>query len=219
MAEADVLFRSIKAGEESAHSWETNAWVSGASDYAYAEGYRRAARLVADHVIQSKWDIDFLVYPVAFLYRHNVELQLKRLIPDGAFLADVPLSEKDRELLPSTHRLDLLWILFKPILGKIAGEFGVTDNDMKAIESYVNQIHRIDDRSFAFRYMNTKSGDRSIDGGELPHINVGALASAMEKLTATLFGLGEAFHEAVQVECEMRAEAYADYQQAYSDGS
>ena len=105
MAATDVLFRSVKAGEPGEHSWETNAWVSGASDYAYAEGYSRAARLLADYVIREKWDTDFLVYPIAFLYRHSIELQLKRLIPDSAFLADVALSEDKRNLLRGAHRV------------------------------------------------------------------------------------------------------------------
>src|SRR5712671_6183891 len=92
-AKGDALFRSVTASEADEDDWETNAWVRGATDYAYAEGYRRAARILADHVIQNRWDIDFLVYPIVFLYRHNIELQFKRLIPDGAFLAGHVLTD------------------------------------------------------------------------------------------------------------------------------
>src|SRR5260370_16784696 len=101
----DLLFRSISVGEGEDQSWETNACLRGATDYAYAEGYRLAARLIADHVIEKRWDTDFLVYPIVFLYRHNVELQLKRLIPQGAFLADHTSSETHRNFLHSSHSL------------------------------------------------------------------------------------------------------------------
>jgi hypothetical protein len=39
----------------------------------------------------------------------------------------------------------------------------------------------------------------------------GVFAEAMEKLTGYLFGLGEAFHDAVQIKCEMEDEARAEY--------
>jgi hypothetical protein len=105
----------------------------------------------------------------------------------------------------------------KPILSALAGEFAVSEDDMRAIESYIHQIHRIDALSFAFRYMHKKTGDVSIDTANLPHINIGALAAAMEKLTTFLSGLGHAFDEHIKVERDMRAEADADYREAYSD--
>jgi len=44
------------------------------------------------------------------------------------------------------------------------------------------------------------------------------LAGGMEKLTSYLFGMGESFHEAIQVKCEMEDEArseYARYMEVY----
>ncbi len=206
----DILFRSVKAGEGSEGDWETNAWVRGATDYAYAEGYRRAARMLANDVIQNRWDTDFLVFPIVFLYRHNVELQLKNLIPRGAYLVRHGLNEDDRKVLKSSHRLDQLWGVFEPILRALAGEFGVTDDQIDAISSYIRQVHAVDEGSFSFRYMTNKAGADSIDKDKLPHINIGVLAEGMEKLTGYLFGLGEAFHEAAQVQAEMDAEARAE---------
>src|SRR5208282_229980 len=117
----DILFRSVTAKEGDENDWETNARVSKASEYAYAEGYRLAGRILAAHVIQNKWDADFLVYPIVFLYRHNVELQFKRLIPMGASLTEQALSEADWRMLQESHDLSRLWALFTPIL-QIAGK-------------------------------------------------------------------------------------------------
>jgi hypothetical protein len=207
----DVLFRSVDASEGGEGDWETNAWVRGATDYAYAEGYRRAARLLANDVIQNRWDTDFLVFPIVFLYRHNVELQLKNLIPQGAYLARNALNEANRNTLKSSHRLDQLWGIFEPILRTLKGEFAVTEDQIEAITSYIAQIHAVDELSFSFRYITNKAGTASIDKEKLPYINLGVLAEGMEKLTGFLFGLGEAFREAIQVQHEMEHDALAEY--------
>src|ERR1019366_2025154 len=68
-------------------------------------------------------DQDFLVYPIIFLYRHHVELMLKRIIRQVPSLIDGRLSEKQREHLEK-HRLDLLWEDLRgmlPALCKAAG--------------------------------------------------------------------------------------------------
>jgi hypothetical protein len=210
-AKGDILFRSVKSGEAREDAWETNASIGRADKYAYAEGYRLAGRLLADHVIQSRWDTDFLVYPIAFLYRHYVELQLKRLIPDGAFLANEALSEATYNLLKRSHRLDQLWGVFEPILRQLAkGGSGISPAEIEALDSYIRQIHDIDEGSFSFRYGTTKSGAPSIDKDKLPHINIGVLAEGMEKLTAYLFGLGVAFYEEIQIKCEIENEARSE---------
>jgi hypothetical protein len=211
-AKGDILFREVHADEGDKNSWEMNANVCGATEYSYSEGYRLAGRVLADHVIQNRWDTDFLVYPIVFLYRHYVELQLKRLIPNGAFLTGQSLSGPDWKLLSSCHNLEQLWRLLEPILRKLAKEgFGIKPNEIEATGSYIRQIHNIDEGSFSFRYLTTKSGSPSIDKNRLQHINVGVLAEGMERLTGYLFGVGEAFREAIQIKCEMEDEARAEY--------
>jgi hypothetical protein len=207
----DVLFRFLNAAEGGQDDWETNAWTEGATDYAYAEGYRLAGRIIADHVIQNRWDADFLVYPIVFVYRHYIELQLKRLIPQAAFLANHPLSEAHRKLLSTSHILVQLWGVIEPILQELAAAgASVTPADIEATASYIGQIHALDAGSDSFRYTTTKSGAPSIDKAKLPYINIGVLADGMERLTAYLFGLGAEFREAIQAKCEMEAEAYAE---------
>jgi len=216
-AKGDIIFRSVNAGQGEEDDWETNASVRGANEYSYAEGYRRAGRVLADHVIQSRWDTDFLVYPIIFLYRHYVELQLKRLIPDAAFLSGHSLRDTDRKALSGSHSLNEVWKILEPILQELAtGGFGITQEEIEATDSYTQQIHSVDEGSFSFRYLNTKSGAPSIDKDKLPHLNIGVFAEAMEKLTGYLFGLGEAFHDAVQTKCEMEDEARAEYAATWS---
>src|ERR1700722_2013248 len=125
----DILFGSVNGSQRNARDWEANAKIRGADDCPYAEGYHRAGRILADHVIQQGGTADLLVYPIAFLYRHSVELQFKRLIPIGAFLTDRVLSKENQAHL-SKHDLGQLWAILEPILrqfGKPNGD--VADED------------------------------------------------------------------------------------------
>jgi hypothetical protein len=212
LKKGEILFQSVRAEQGNEDDCRTNASIRAASEYSYSEGYRRAARIVADHVIQNKWNQDFLVYPTVFLYRHYVELQLKRLISTGAFLVDQVLSDGERKLLQTSHRLDQLWALLKPILRKA---LPMSPEDIAAIDCYVIQLHDIDPLSYSTRYMFTKVGTPSIDKNKVPQINIGVLSQGMEKFTNYLFGLGEAVREAYEIKCEMDAEARAEYMEYY----
>src|SRR5258708_28614683 len=90
--------------------WMNNAWlnVMGNGDpYAYKAGYRRGAEILIGYVCEHGREQDVLVYPIIFLYRHHVELMLKRIIKRVLYVIDGRLNKKLREHLEK-HRLDLL---------------------------------------------------------------------------------------------------------------
>lgn len=63
--------------------WSNNAVLNrmtGEEWWVYAEGYARGAEILVRHVVDGNRDLDFLVYPIVFLYRHHLELALKDLI-------------------------------------------------------------------------------------------------------------------------------------------
>jgi hypothetical protein len=215
-AKSDILFRSMTSSEGDDFIPDTNARIRKADDYAYSEGYRLAARIVVEHVIQNSMEADFLVYPIVFLYRHNVELQLKRLIPIGALLVNRAISKADCKLLQKSHHLDELWALFEPILRTtVSGSFGIKSSDIDGIGSYIRQLHEIDRGSYSARYALTPDGQPSIDNVRHPALNIGVIAECMERLTGYLFGLAEAFHEAQQFKCEMEDEDRAEEMEYY----
>src|ERR1700722_5304197 len=201
LAKTDVLFRSVCPTEG---EWRTNARRTNASEDAYAEVDRLACRIVADYVLQDRLEADFLVYPVVFLYRHCVELQVKKLIPDSAYLADRNITEDQKRTLRSSHRLDELWAILEPILED--NSINIEADRIESIASSVRQLHEIDKESFSFRYSITKSGAPSIDKKKLPHVNLRVVAGCMERLTGYLDGLGWV-SEALQTKYEMEAEA------------
>lgn len=70
----DKLFRG------DLRDWKNNACLRNGNEYAYREGYRRGAQILVRAVEETQSDQDFLVYPIVFLYRHHIELALKRVI-------------------------------------------------------------------------------------------------------------------------------------------
>lgn len=106
--------------------WHNNACLgfTHPGDYTgYTEGYRRGARLLVEHVNERARDQDYLVYPIFFLYRHHVELALKRLLRTAPYLVDRLHTESETKHL-GMHRLDLLWQDLKPLLAGVAKAAG-----------------------------------------------------------------------------------------------
>ena len=159
--QGDILFRSDR------DMWSVNACMNPGDEFPYREGYRRGARQLIEYVCSENRDQDFLVHPIIYLYRHHVELVLKRLLPLAADLAGEELSEKcSRDL--DQHRIDELWNNLKPFLKKekIRKHCGVAiaADDFAGISSYIQQLSKIDPDAQAFRYSHRKTGEASSSG-------------------------------------------------------
>src|SRR5579859_6702346 len=92
---------------------------------AYIEGYRRGAELLVQYAVEHG-DQDFLVYPIIFLYRHHIELILKRIIELAPSVLERSLTPVEEKHLKNSHKLDVLWQDAEPIMAEIAacGGFG-----------------------------------------------------------------------------------------------
>src|SRR5215208_5827213 len=77
--------------------------------HAYADGYRRAATIVATHLDSARGDEDRVVFALLGLWRHYLELKLKALIPDMRELPGGP-----SEPVPVKHDLTKLWSIAEP---------------------------------------------------------------------------------------------------------
>lgn len=162
---------------------------------AYAEGYLEAAKLLARIVIYSQSKMDTLVYPIIYLYRHYLEIKLKDLIRHGANITGTTIDEKlEREL--GEHNLMVLWNRFKPFFKEVSGYNDSFEDVKKGIESYINQIHAIDPKSFTFRYDRPKNSTvHNLEKFE--RINIFHFCQNMEKLTELIEGIDCEFHEAL----------------------
>ena len=80
--------------------WQANACVKSIdAPMAYPDGYRRAALHLAEYVCEEGRGQDYLVYSIAYLYRHHIELTLKSIIGAAAFVIDHTSTKDDFDTL------------------------------------------------------------------------------------------------------------------------
>ena len=144
----------------------------------YATAYKDGADALVERTITARHQLDILVYPIAFLYRHYLELRLKQLISAGTELVQGKLPEK----WPSGHNIDWLWGFCRKLLEEIFPEGEQADLD--ATEDCIRQFSAVDAGSMAFRYPEDKEGKPYLD--KLTKVNVRNLAEVIERIARLL---------------------------------
>lgn len=208
----DKLFRG------DLRDWKYNAYLRNGDEYAYREGYRRGAQCLVQAVGETERDQDFLVYPIIFLYRHHIELALKRIIRQAPYLIERPLTKLESDHL-NQHRLDWLWHDFKPMaaaISRAAGWDELPTEDVEGIDDYIHQLYEVDPRSDSLRYAHSKKGDPSLPK-ELTYINLRHFGGLMERLANYLDGLEAGSSHLEDLKQEMEGEMNADMAEYYHD--
>lgn len=171
--------------------WRLDAnvpWVQAQKDiYPYAEGYRRAAVVLLDSMPEIEQNPDFLLWPLAFLWRHHIELMLKDIIGKGRLL------EHQDAGFPEHHRLVDLWREAKAHIARCGSDDAP---ELVHVETAIVEFQRVDPGATGFRYpFARKDGGPSLpDAPEC--INLRALQTTMEGLAN--------FFDCVCAELEMR---------------
>ena len=151
-------------------------------DQIYASGYRKAADTLVARARRSRTDLNFLVYPIVFLYRHYLELRLKLLQSDLCEL---------RGLSPTHHEHDLAK-LWTDVRQHLAHVFPTEAATLDPVQKVVLEFHQLDRGSTAFRYSRSNDGD-ALSG--LTRINVLELSRALKKPFDRLEGASDAVGE------------------------
>jgi hypothetical protein len=143
--------------------WHNNAmlgWTHFPWDI-YAAGYKDAADALVEALAERRTSLDSAIYPLMFLYRQGLELELKLMLPLARRLAGAT-SASDHK-----HGLMPLWSELRRHVEQVAPQ--EDDKELPAIENFIRQLDTVDPGSFAFRYPTTKHGEVSLP--ELRHIN------------------------------------------------
>lgn len=153
----------------------------------FITGYKEAADRLVKSIMEDRNDQDSLVYPILFLYRHYLELSLKRLIREGNRLLDNPSPWGDIGFPTDarSHNLLSLWDECKKILEQMGAKHAdlkIPDQDLKAVSNLLAQFSQQDSISYAARYPTDKKNSPSFPN--LDVINVRNLAEVMEKIAA-----------------------------------
>lgn len=114
------------------------------------ENYAGSYKDAADHLVGNieRYEVDSLVYPIMFLYRHHLELQLKSLLRNLCLFHGL-----ERTFPKKKHDLVELWCRVRPLMEEICPQ-DTEDNDH--IEARIKEFSQIDPVSESFRYPEDK---------------------------------------------------------------
>lgn len=162
------LFR----GEPSA--WHMNACVGhngGPYDYhAYGDGYLRAAIAIVPSAENYQNPVDILIYPIAFCFRHAIELYLKH------FCEMLPRIWDEEQLPKLTHKLIDNWGVVKSYLER-EDDFIRGNNSIQQFEKILHDFVQIDPTGETFRFPVNRKGGMHLEDSSV--INVLVLRNAM----------------------------------------
>jgi hypothetical protein len=164
-----------------ADDWQNNAML-GSTHFPmdlYAAGYKDAADGLLFALEERRASPDSVIYPLVFLYRQGLELELKLILPLARRLAGQP-GKKDHR-----HGLMPLWRELRCLLESF--DAPDADKEVSAIEEFIQQLDEVDPGSYAFRYPTTKQGEVSLP--DLSHINVRHLGEIMDSVFMLLGGI------------------------------
>lgn len=135
--------------------------------HVYAEGYKTAGDWLVQSVIDRRgFEQNFLVYPIAALYRHALELALKELINTNSQLTG-GLEDADFK-----HPLASLWDKAQPAMEKVF--HSEKDKWLFSLARLrLEEFDQIDVHSQGFRYPIYKKGTptlKNIDAVNLIHL-------------------------------------------------
>lgn len=161
--------------------WQNNAmlgWAPYPMDI-YAAGYKDAADAILYALSERRTSLDSVIYPLVFLYRQGLELQIKLILPLARQLANSP-SKEDH-----SHSLMPMWAELRTLLNELTPY--ACDQEVPAMEQFLHQLAEIDPQSFSFRYPKDKKGQLSLP--DLHHINVRHLSEVMDSMFMLLSGI------------------------------
>ena len=163
---------------------DNNACVNcyGVSIDLYSRGYKQAADVLVEHVMATHSSQDVLVYPIAYLYRHHLELELK-----GLLMMCMQI-QTGRAKCPGHHDIKQLWCEFRSSFTMIHPDY---PDDLAAIELSLREFIEVDPKATTFRYPASKSGQASLPS-DISLINLRHLKETLCSLSENLSALASA---------------------------
>lgn len=157
-----------------------------------ATGYRLAARRLVLSALADRGDQDFLVGPIAFLYRQSVELALKHVIALGGTLADTGRTP------PHGHELRALWMAARAVIRQVDPG---AEPACAQVDPIIDELAATDPQSDAFRYPVRRDG-RPAWPADLSLIDLQQLGEVMDDLCEKLEAAGDMVGAAVDAHQE-----------------
>jgi hypothetical protein len=167
----DSLFRDI-AGDGHNISLDPYVFLGPLGDNwaQYISGYKDAADILVDKIIDNRSIRDFMAFPTIFLYRNYIELWLKIIIQYGNQLYNIQRDYKQ------IHDIEILWKDCRAIIENK----GHNEETLNATENIIKEFSRIDSTSYEARYPEKKDRTFTMDG--ISNLNLKNMKELMEKI-------------------------------------
>ncbi|TSJ44344.1 hypothetical protein FO440_09250 [Mucilaginibacter corticis] len=151
----------------------------------YADGYKIAAdRLIKICISErelGRGDIDVLIYPIVFNYRHYIELRLKEIIIGLRYCSGHENVKFD------SHNLKTLWDELIILYDDFREEND--EEDFRNAERLIHEFDKNDPNSMSFRYPTDKKGN--LISIEKINLNIRNFGEVMERLAFFLDSLSD----------------------------
>lgn len=128
----------------------------------YAISYRLAAETIVSRIAHDNSNIDYLVYPLIYLYRHYFELRIKEILFTSQDYLETKID------IPLNHNLLITWEKCKLKIKEIRPE--VTNSQLQEIETILKDFNKYDQTSMSFRYPIDKKSEPTLNS--LNYINI-----------------------------------------------
>jgi hypothetical protein len=159
----------------------------------YAEGYKRAAEQLWKD--PESYCNTYLLFPMAFLYRHYVELRIKHMLFVSLEYPDLPPMPTHWKL---NHDLKSTWDLLQARL--LAMPIELPEKELRNVGRLISELHKKDPGSFVFRYPTTRTGDNHLSDPnlDLNSVDISGYFESMRQLSEFLDVLGGCLHEVIR---------------------
>lgn len=130
------------------------------SDIVLARYYAEAADTIVERrlTLPQSNSIDGLFMPVAYLYRHSIELHLKELLRFFVRVGEVPES-KELERILQRHGLRRLWLRVEQPVRKLGNS--PTDPVADNVASFLRKLDACDPGGTSMRYARSTDGSKA----------------------------------------------------------
>ena len=142
-------------------------------------GFKRAADVLVEAAKTDDRNPDDLFFPVAYLYRHHLELKLKELVRLGRDSGSLDGCDN----ILGEHNLHKLWNKAKQLIQQVWPDS--PDDDLNAVEHMILEFHQCDRTSQAFRYPRDKKGAAHSHAG-LQRVDLVSLKTAVDAVSTYL---------------------------------
>jgi hypothetical protein len=179
----------------------TERSMVGRSDL-YSEGYLHAGDRLVDGLTGSS-DEDELLYPVFFLYRHHLEMELKGRVKACLNHGLSGLAEDEiasvREKLALKHGLRSLWQILKKCYPECDRDFSAGTRE--AFDHLLRELDDLDPSSQAARYSLDRKGNQTLPC--LASLDLRELRKNVHKMSHYLAAIREGLYQELDWRDEM----------------